>query len=87
MPGGISWTTHWLTFDNSFFQRWNESPDDSNLLLMPTDKALFTSPEFVPYAQAYAKDEELFFADYADAHRKMSELGAKFCIPGGIVID
>jgi L-ascorbate peroxidase len=86
MPGGISWTKHWLTFDNSFFQR-ADSPDDPDLLLLETDRAVFTAPEFQAYSHAYATDQDLFFRDYAVAHKKMSELGAKFFVPGGISIE
>ena len=29
-----------------------------------------------PYAEKYAADQDAFFADYAKAHAKLSELGA-----------
>jgi hypothetical protein len=33
------------------------------------------------YAEKYAEDQELFFKDYVLAHKKLSELGAKFDPP------
>lgn len=30
------------------------------------------------YAEKYAEDQEAFFKDYAEAHAKLSNLGAKF---------
>lgn len=76
---GCSWTRKWLQFDNSYFLRASEdSSDASQLLWLPTDQALYDSPEFRPYFVRYMNSQEDFFADYAAAHKKMSELGAKF---------
>ena len=76
---GCSWTRKWLQFDNSYFQRAAEdSADAAQLLWLPTDQALYDSPEFRPYFVRYMNSQEDFFADYAAAHKKMSELGAKF---------
>jgi len=33
------------------------------------------------YAEKYAKDQDAFFEDYAEAHAKLSNLGAKFDPP------
>jgi L-ascorbate peroxidase len=33
------------------------------------------------YATKYAKDQDVFFEDYAEAHAKLSNLGAKFDPP------
>lgn len=33
------------------------------------------------YAEKYAEDQEAFFKDYAEAHAKLSDLGAKFDPP------
>lgn len=33
------------------------------------------------YAEKYAEDQEAFFNDYAEAHAKLSNLGAKFDPP------
>ena len=48
---------------------------------------LFTDAVFKEYAEVYARDQEAFFADYALAHAKLSERGAHFHPPGGIIID
>ncbi|KAL1349242.1 hypothetical protein AAHE18_07G144000 [Arachis hypogaea] len=39
------------------------------------------------YAKKYAEDQVAFFNDYAEAHAKLSNLGAKFDPPEGIVLD
>ena len=36
---------------------------------------------FQVYAEKYAEDQEVFFKDYAEAHAKLSDLGAKFDPP------
>ncbi|EMS46422.1 putative L-ascorbate peroxidase 7, chloroplastic [Triticum urartu] len=76
-PGGQSWTAEWLKFDNSYFKEIKEKRDQ-DLLVLPTDAALFEDPTFKVYAEKYAADEEAFFKDYAEAHAKLSSLGAKF---------
>eukprot|EP00249_Psilotum_nudum_P017297 c26251_g1_i1 orf=686-1627(-) len=85
-PGGQSWTAQWLKFDNSYFKDIKEKKDD-DLLVLPTDAVLFTDPSFQIYAEKYAEDQEVFFTDYALAHSKLSELGAKFDPPEGFLID
>ncbi|GKU87620.1 hypothetical protein SLEP1_g1988 [Rubroshorea leprosula] len=85
-PGGQSWTVQWLKFDNSYFKDIKEKRDQ-DLLVLPTDAVLFEDPSFKVYAEKYAEDQEAFFKDYAEAHAKLSNLGAKFDPPEGIVID
>ncbi|KAL3688170.1 hypothetical protein R1sor_014479 [Riccia sorocarpa] len=68
------WTSNPLQFDNSYFTILL-SEDQEGLLKLPSDKALVTDPEFRKYVDLYAKDEDVFFADYAEAHQKLSELG------------
>lgn len=75
--GGSSWTKDWLKFDNSYFKDVKAKADE-NLLVLETDAALFEDPGFKPYAEKYAEDQDAFFADYALAHAKLSERGAKF---------
>ncbi|CAL0327416.1 unnamed protein product [Lupinus luteus] len=85
-PGGQSWTAQWLKFDNTYFKDIKEKRDE-DLLVLPTDAALFEDPSFKVYAEKYAEDQEAFFKDYAEAHAKLSNLGAKFDPSEGIVID
>ncbi|KAM1774512.1 hypothetical protein ACFX1R_045935 [Malus domestica] len=85
-PGGQSWTAQWLKFDNSYFKDIKEKRDE-DLLVLPTDAAIFEDPAFKVYAEKYTEDQEAFFKDYAEAHAKLSNLGAKFDPPEGIVID
>ncbi|XP_023550083.1 probable L-ascorbate peroxidase 6, chloroplastic/mitochondrial [Cucurbita pepo subsp. pepo] len=85
-PGGQSWTAQWLKFDNSYFKDIKERTDQE-LLVLPTDAVLFEDPSFKVYAEKYVEDQEAFFKDYAEAHAKLSNLGAKFDPPEGIVID
>ncbi|KAH9290583.1 hypothetical protein KI387_034700, partial [Taxus chinensis] len=49
--------------------------EKEGLLRLPCDKALLVDPKFAPYVHKYAQDEDAFFADYAEAHLKLSELG------------
>ena len=87
MPGGRSWTTQWLSFDNAYFKRFaNDAATNDALLWLPTDQALFDDPDFRPFFQLYALDNERFKQDYAVAHVKLSELGARFDPPEGILI-
>lgn len=85
-PGGQSWTAQWLKFDNSYFKDIKEKKDE-DLLVLPTDAALFDDPSFKVYAEKYAVDQEAFFKDYAEAHAKLSNLGAKFEPAEGVVVD
>ena len=41
------------------------------------DLALIQDPQFKKWVVAYAKDEDLFFADFAKAFQKLTELGFK----------
>lgn len=42
---------------------------------------LFTHVVLQVYADKYVEDQEAFFKDYAEAHAKLSNLGAKFDPP------
>ncbi|OAE22501.1 hypothetical protein AXG93_4697s1380 [Marchantia polymorpha subsp. ruderalis] len=81
-----SWTAEWLKFDNSYF-RDIKAQSDEDLLVLPTDKVLAEDPEFKKFTDKYAEDQNAFFADYALAHAKLSELGSKFDPEEGIFID
>ncbi|WVZ84006.1 hypothetical protein U9M48_031090 [Paspalum notatum var. saurae] len=71
-----AWTKDPLKFDNSYFVELLKG-DSEGLLKLPTDKALVEDPEFRKDVEQYAKDEEAFFRDYAESHKKLSELGFK----------
>jgi enolase len=85
MPGGKSWTKKWLKFDNSYYADYKEK--DPNLAWFSTDRCLHEDQAFTPTFRKYAADQNVFFADYALAHAKLSELGSKFEPAGGIIID
>nr|CAD1841959.1 unnamed protein product [Ananas comosus var. bracteatus] len=69
-----AWTSNPLFFDNSYFKELL-SGEKEGLIQLPSDKALLTDPVFRPLVDKYAADEDAFFADYAEAHLKLSELG------------
>nr|AAD43334.1 ascorbate peroxidase [Zantedeschia aethiopica] len=68
------WTNEPLKFDNSYFVELLEG-EKEGLLKLPTDKVLVEDPEFRGYVELFAKDEDAFFKDYAESHKKLSELG------------
>eukprot|EP01025_Chloroclados_australasicus_P035256 TRINITY_DN3594_c0_g3_i2.p1 TRINITY_DN3594_c0_g3~~TRINITY_DN3594_c0_g3_i2.p1 ORF type:complete len:322 (+),score=50.27 TRINITY_DN3594_c0_g3_i2:109-1074(+) len=84
--GGQSWTEEWLQFDNSYFKEVKEkmNPD---LLVMETDDVIFKDPGFAPYANKYHDDNDAFMADYAAAHKKLSELGVTWDEGGPVSIQ
>ncbi|KAG6505672.1 L-ascorbate peroxidase 3-like [Zingiber officinale] len=69
-----AWTSEPLKFDNSYFIELLKG-ETEGLLKLPSDKALLGDPEFRRYVELYAKDEDAFFKDYAESHKKLSELG------------
>ncbi|KAG8087720.1 hypothetical protein GUJ93_ZPchr0010g7604 [Zizania palustris] len=69
-----AWTEEPLKFDNSYFLELLKG-ESEGLLKLPTDKALLEDPGFRHYVELYAKDEDTFFKDYAESHKKLSELG------------
>ncbi|EFJ15007.1 hypothetical protein SELMODRAFT_271672 [Selaginella moellendorffii] len=74
------WTPQPLKFDNSYFKELLRG-ESEGLLQLPTDKCLLEDPSFRPYVDLYAKDEDAFFKDYAESHKKLSELGCKHTSP------
>nr|CAD1830525.1 unnamed protein product [Ananas comosus var. bracteatus] len=69
-----AWTNEPLKFDNSYFVELLKE-ESEGLLKLPTDKALLEDPQFRHFVELYAKDEDVFFKDYAESHKKLSELG------------
>lgn len=68
------WTREPLKFDNSYFVELHKG-ESEGLLKLPTDDALLEDPAFRSYVELYATDEDAFFKDYAESHKKLSELG------------
>ena len=64
---------------------WTGKPHYENptgkLTMLPSDIMLIEEPEFKKYVEMYAKDEELFFKDFAKAFSKLLELGVQFPKP------
>eukprot|EP00937_MAST-01D_sp_MAST-1D-sp2_P002110 g2110.t1 len=89
------WTSNPLKFDNEYFvnlvgRKWrkrvwegNEQYEDESgeLMMLPTDMALVTDPKFRRVAQEYAKDEALFFREFAAAYAKLLANGVRAPAP------
>jgi len=84
------WTRNPLKFDNTFYKNllymewkkkdWDgplqfEDVETGELMMLPTDMALRTDPGFRVFAEMYAKDQDLFFKDFAAAFSKLLNLG------------
>lgn len=48
---------------------------DEELMMLPTDIALLEDPKFKVWVERYARDKDLFFADFALVFAKLMELG------------
>jgi len=84
------WTFSPISFTNQFFtllldeawvpKKW-EGPfqyvdkNSNSIMMLPTDYALIKDSTFKKHVQAYAKDEEKFFKDFAAAFATLIELG------------
>lgn len=73
-----AWTKDPLKFDNSYFVEILKDNPDPDLLRLSTDLCLLDEPETKELCEKYAKDQDLFFKDYAVSHQKLSELGCSF---------
>ena len=84
------WTTNPLKFDNEYFRNllnltwrprnWNgplqyEDAETGDLMMLPADMALLEDPRYRRWVELYARDEEAFFQDFADAFAKLLSLG------------
>jgi len=84
------WTRNPLKFDNEYFRNlmnleWKIKQWDGpvqfvdvqteELMMLPTDMALKSDPEFRKYAELYANNEEKFFEDFSAAFAKLISLG------------
>jgi L-ascorbate peroxidase len=73
--GGRPFTRDPFTFSNLYFRTLLASADDPALGLLPSDRALLDEPDLREFVQRYAADEATFFADFADAYRRLTWLG------------
>jgi cytochrome c peroxidase len=48
------------------------------LMMLPSDMVLILDPVFKQHVEAFAKDEDLFFKEFASAFSKLLELGVPF---------
>jgi catalase (peroxidase I) len=83
------WTQDPFNFDNTYFKNlleleWTERQWDGpmqyqdptgKLMMLPSDMALKEDAGFLPYAQAYAADQQLFFKDFSASFAKLLALG------------
>mmetsp|Transcript_30004 Transcript_30004/g.58874 ORF Transcript_30004/g.58874 Transcript_30004/m.58874 type:complete len:408 (-) Transcript_30004:577-1800(-) len=84
------WTRNPLKFDNQYFRlllnlEWKEKEwdgpkqyvdaDTEELMMLPSDLAIRDDSSFRQWAEKYAKDEQLFFQDFAKAFSKLMANG------------
>lgn len=70
------WEWKEKTLENGVKQFVHYDEDlDEELMMLPTDLALTSDPSFSKWVEAYAKDKELFYKDFAAAFGKLLELG------------
>ena len=58
--------------------QYENSKSGRDLMMLPTDIAFIKDSSFRPWVEKYAKDEELFFNDFASAYSQLLELGVSF---------
>jgi len=91
------WTNAPTTFSNEFYrilleEKWEKGKNSKGveqfydkkthkLMMLPTDMVLTEDPKFRPWTEKYAKDEKLFFEDFAKVFQKLTELGVNFDQP------
>jgi len=83
------WTRAPTTFSNEYFRllfedkwtprRWDGPKQfenrDQDLMMLPTDMANITDPDFRKWSEIYYKDYDRFEKDFASAWKKLTELG------------
>ncbi|CAG8590201.1 9792_t:CDS:2 [Ambispora gerdemannii] len=87
------WTSSPTVFTNDFFKellnkKWVEKKwkgpkqyvdkQTGNLMMLPADLAFIQDKSFKSWVEKYAKDEQLYFKDFAEAFTKLLELGVPF---------
>jgi len=66
---GRHWTVKKWTGPKQF------EDETGKLMMLPTDIALIEDKEFRPFVEQYAKDQDLWFKDFANAFAKLLSLG------------
>jgi cytochrome c peroxidase len=87
------WTFSPTTLTNDYYKllmeekwqnkKWNgpkqfEDVTTKSLMMLPTDMALIKDKKFKPVVEKYAKDQDLFYQDFAKVFCKLLELGVPF---------
>ena len=86
------WSRAPTTFSNEYFrvlleEKWTErkwsGPKQfenpaKDLMMTPSDLAFVQDPEFKKYVELYAKDEKIFYKDFAAAWKRLIEFGVQF---------
>lgn len=70
----LSWRPTTLANGVRQFTHYDEDLD-AELMMLPTDLALLSDPNFRPWVHKYAEDKDTFFADFAKVFAKLLELG------------
>ncbi|KAK8070151.1 heme peroxidase [Apiospora phragmitis] len=65
----------------------DEDEKEEGLMMLPTDMSLLSDPQFRPWVEKYAADQDLFFRDFAAVFAKLLELGLKRDSQGRVVND
>jgi L-ascorbate peroxidase len=73
--GGTPFTAQPYAFSNLYFRTLLEASDEASSGLLGSDRALLTDPDLFEVVQQYAADQYVFFADFADAYRRLTWLG------------
>jgi len=84
------WTTQPLVFNNAYYvtllkrtwvpRKWDgplqyEDEETESLMMLPTDMALVWDPKFKVWVEKYAKDQDLWFKDFANVFARLLCLG------------
>jgi catalase (peroxidase I) len=84
------WTSQPLIFNNAYYvnllkrtwvpRKWDgplqyEDEETESLMMLPTDMALVWDDKFKVWVEKYAKDQDLFFKDFANVYARLLALG------------
>jgi len=88
------WTEEPLKFDNTYFsllleRTWEEEKapngnpqfrdkETGKCVMLPSDLALIQDEKMKPFVEEFAKDQDLFFKEFATQFQRLQELGVQF---------